>query len=370
MAVSRESAVIIERRPLDTSPAARLNSYNHHALAPWLEETGYLTPLFLHKRKKEIAPCNMGPWLSPAIRLHMLHPPVAVHRLSQTEVVALLEVASEVQHDVTKAESIDRLQSLACRINETMGGFGKNPPPPRRADEVPDGQLFFFPYHTDLDRLSEWRCYINKHRVVAISQSRFYHCNHPGITDDALRCLAMHVRRLWAEMAPQLRFDSCVPDVYAEVKNPNFLVNLIEINSWGAHAGSGSLLFHWLDDADILNRMGSGPEPAVVIRLVEEGESPVLSRDEAYRIGRERIIEDELRCLRERGVEWILGDDAHAKFMELSLPAAYSRPTTRKHGLEMFRRKRAVDDRIGDGKRSAARDHPRFVQLKWASSQG
>ncbi|KAE9582603.1 hypothetical protein CGMCC3_g1639 [Colletotrichum fructicola] len=121
MAVSRESAVIIERRPLDTSPAARLNSYNHHALAPWLEETGYLTPLFLHKRKKEIAPCNMGPWLSPAIRLHMLHPPVAVHRLSQTEVVALLEVASEVQHDVTKAESIDRLQSLACRINETMG---------------------------------------------------------------------------------------------------------------------------------------------------------------------------------------------------------------------------------------------------------
>ncbi|KAF4908137.1 hypothetical protein CGCF415_v006770 [Colletotrichum fructicola] len=130
MAVSRESAVIIERRPLDTSPAARLNSYNHHALAPWLEETGYLTPLFLHKRKKEIAPCNMGPWLSPAIRLHMLHPPVAVHRLSQTEVVALLEVASEVQHDVTKAESIDRLQSLACRINETMGGFGKNPPPP------------------------------------------------------------------------------------------------------------------------------------------------------------------------------------------------------------------------------------------------
>ncbi|KAF4879979.1 hypothetical protein CGCSCA1_v000983 [Colletotrichum siamense] len=117
--------------------------------------------------------------------------------------------------------------------------------------------------------------------------------------------------------------------------------------------------------------MGSGPEPAVVIRLVEEGESPVLSRDEAYRIGRERIIEDELRCLRERGVEWILGDAAHAKFMELSLPAAYSRPTTRKHRLEMmFRRKRAVDDRIGDGKRSAARDHPRFVQLKWASSQG
>ncbi|KAI8235525.1 putative beta-glucosidase O [Colletotrichum sp. SAR 10_96] len=132
----------------------------------------------------------------------------------------------------------------------------------------------------------------------------------------------MQVRRLWADMAPQLRFDSCVLDVYAEVKSPGFVVNLVEINPWGAHAGSGNLLFHWLDDADILNRAGSEPEPApaVVIRLVEEGESPVLSRDEAYRIRRERIIKDELRCLRERGLKWVLGDDAHAKFMALPLP--------------------------------------------------
>lgn len=126
MPSSRESAVIIERRPIDTSPAARLNSYNHHALAPWLEETGYLKPLFLNKREKEIVACNMGQRLSPAIQRHMLHPPVAVHRLSKTEVVTLLEVASEVQHDVTKAESTDRLQSLACRIDANLDGFGKN----------------------------------------------------------------------------------------------------------------------------------------------------------------------------------------------------------------------------------------------------
>lgn len=66
----------------------------------------------------------------------------------------------------------------------------------------------------------------------------------------------------------------------------------------------------------------------------------------------------------------ILGDDAHAEFIALSLLAAYSRPTTRKDGLEMFQRKMTGDDRIGDGKRSAARDHTRFVQLKWAPSQG
>ncbi|CAI0645924.1 unnamed protein product [Colletotrichum noveboracense] len=353
MAVSRESAVIIERRPLDTSPAARLNSYNHHTLAPWLKETGYLTPLFLHKRQKEIAPCNMGQWLSQGIQRHMLHAPVAIHRLSvQEEVAAMLDVALEVQ------------------INATMGGFGKNSPlgyfvrmshcSPKDADAgtlrtvftikealvklASSNQLFFFPYHADLDRLSEWRCYINKNRVVTITQSRFYQCNHQGITDNALRSLAM------------------------QVKSRGFVVNLVEINPWGAHAGSGSLLFHWLDDADILNRAGSGPEPApaVVIRLVEEGESPVLSRDEAYWIGRERIIKDELRCLRERGLKWVLGDDAHAKFMALPLPGASPMPTTRKDGPEIFQRKRAGDDRIGDGKRSTARDHPRFVKLKRA----
>ncbi|KAI8277473.1 hypothetical protein K4K56_000594 [Colletotrichum sp. SAR 10_98] len=282
----------------------------------------------------------------------MLHPPVAVHRLSKTEVVA-----SEVQYDMSSPEQSARLQSLAVRIKETMDGFGKTSPhgyfvrrshcSPKDADAgtlrpvltikdalvklVSSNQLFFFPYHADLDRLSEWRCYIKKNRVAAISQSSFYQCNHPGITNDALRSFAMQVRRLWADMAPQLRFDSCVLDVYAEVKSPGFVVNLVEINPWGAHAGSGNLLFHWLDDADILNRAGSEPEPApaVVIRLVEEGESPVLSRNEAYRIGRERIIKDELRCLRERGLKWVLGDDAHAKFMALPLPGASPMPTTR-----------------------------------------
>ncbi|KAF5521129.1 hypothetical protein CGCA056_v006134 [Colletotrichum aenigma] len=334
----------------------------------------------------------MGQWLSPAIQRHMLHPPFAVHRLSKTEVVALLEVASEVQYDMSKARKGEKLQSLAGSINADIDGFGKNSAQGyfvrmshcspkdadagtlrpvftikdalvklvssertvqvllnlyyeyQHADEIPDPQLFFFPYHADVDRLSEWRCFIDKTRVVAIIQSKFYQCNHPAITDDALRSLAM--------------------------QSPDSVVGLIEINPWGAHAGSGSLLSHWLDDADILNRTGSESEPAVVIRLMEEGKSPVVSRDEAYRIGRERIIEDELRCLRKRGMEWILGDDAHAEFMELSLPAAYSRPTTRKDGLEMFRRKRAVDDRIGDGKRSAARDHPRLIKLKRASLQG
>ncbi|KAJ3958933.1 hypothetical protein N0V92_004474 [Colletotrichum tropicale] len=175
---------------------------------------------------------------------------LAVHRLSKTEVVSLLEVASEVQYDISKAGKDERLQSLANSIDANLDGFGKNSPQAyfirmshcspkdadggtlrpiftikdalvklvsskrtahpllnlyyeyQHADEIPNSQLFFFPYHAGLDRLSEWRCYIKKTKVVAISQSRFYQCNHQGITDNALRSLAMQVRRLWARWLP------------------------------------------------------------------------------------------------------------------------------------------------------------------------
>ncbi|KAF9871085.1 hypothetical protein CkaCkLH20_11502 [Colletotrichum karsti] len=339
----------------------------------------------------------------------MLRPAVAIHSLSKTEVTKLLTVASEVGYDILKAEKNEDLKALGesmaaaatpglqgsaegyfvrlshCSPKDADGGNLRAVFSIREAlvklvsskrtvqallglyykyensDDVADNQLYFFPYHTNLDRLSEWRCYVNKHRVVAISQSRFYQCNHAGITDEGLQSLAEQVRALWSRMAADLDFDSCVLDIYAKVLEPQFSVKLIEINPWGAYSGSGSLLFHWLDDAGFLEP--TTPTGETVIRIVEEGESPILSRDEAYKIGRDGIIENELRCLKERGLEWVLQDEADAKFMALPLPAAHSGLTTRKDGLEMFRRLK------NGGKTDArlpARDHPRFVKLKKA----
>ncbi|KAF4921956.1 hypothetical protein CGCVW01_v005611 [Colletotrichum viniferum] len=234
MAASRESAVVIERRPLDTSPAAPLNSYNHHALAPWVEETGYLTPLFLHRREKEIAPCNMGQWLSPACQRHMQ--PCCIRQLLSTDCPRRksLHYSRLLRKRSTTCQRQKRTRdskSLAGSINANLDGFGKN-----------SSQGYFV---------------------------RMSHCSPKDADAGTLR--------------PVFTIkDALVLDVYAEVKNPDFVVSLIEINLWGAHAGSESLLFHWLDDANIINSTGSEPEAAVVIRLVEEGETPVLSRDEAY----------------------------------------------------------------------------------------
>lgn len=402
-----QTPVVIQRRPLNTSPSARLNSYNHHALAPWLEQTGYLTPSYLHKREQEIAPFNMGRWLTPRIQECMLNPPAATHHLLKDEVRRLPEVAAELNYNMVEAEKSEALSELAAEMeqktkglqNATSAGYfvrtshcspkdadGVNLQPVNNMREALvklvsskrtiqallslfyqliqdanfwDNQLYFFPYYTKLDRLSEWRCYVKEGHIVAISQSRFYQPSHAGITDSMLRRLASQSRRLWSCIALDLNFKSCILDVYAKVLNPEFEVNLIEINPWGAHSGSGSLLFHWLDDAGILN-----PEQhdgTTAIRLVEAGEAKALTRDEAFQIGRGRIIEDELRCMRERGLEWVLEDDKHAQFMGLPVPDGQYGLTTRKDGLEIFRQG-------SDGEVTGVRprDHPRFLKLKRA----
>ncbi|KZL64067.1 division cycle 123 protein [Colletotrichum incanum] len=210
-----------------------------------------------------------------------------------------------------------------------------------------------------LDHLSEWRCYVYKNAMVAVSQSKFYQPNHAGITNEALRLLVAQACRLWSDISSEVEFESYVLDVYAEVRKPNFEVKLIEINPWGSHFGSGSLLFHWLDDTEILEP--HKPNGATVVRLVEGGESPVLTRNEAYRIGREGIGENELGCLQDRGLEWVLEDVTHAKFMALPLLDRNSGFTTRKDELELF-----LHQRDGGPAKVLLRDHPRFAKLKKA----
>ena len=96
------------------------------------------------------------------------------------------------------------------------------------ADDV-DNRICFFPYIV-LDKLSEWRCFVYQSRVVAISQSRFYQANHEGIEDGALKTLVGQAQKLWDDIAPELSFDSCILDLYAEVRESSFQVKLIELN--------------------------------------------------------------------------------------------------------------------------------------------
>jgi hypothetical protein len=406
---------VIQRLPLNTSSAARLNSYNHHALAPWLAETGYLTPSYLHRRERALEDCNMGRWLSPAIQARMLKPPVAVLYLSDTQVIGLLKVAAAVSCDQGKACANEELRRLAHEMEKAASSLRTSPPghffvrmshcSPKDADggnllpvsdifgalakivsskrtvqallhlyhrrastnsdkkHFGDNQLYFFPYYTDIDQLSEWRCYIHQGNVVAISQSRFYQPNYADIADPSINRLSQSVRDLWSSISAHLHFDSCVLDVYAEVREPEFSVSLIEINPWGPFLGSGSLLFHWLDDASLLEPKAFNGK--TVVRLVDAGEAPVLVRDHAYKIGRDDIIENELRCLRERGLEWVVDDDKHAMFMSI-VPENRSAVTTRRDGLTQFLNHEGDSHCKGSTSDWTPRDHPRYLKLKKA----
>ncbi|KAK1708839.1 D123-domain-containing protein [Colletotrichum lupini] len=349
----------------------------------------------------------MGRWLTPHIQECMLNPSAAIHHFTKAEVRGLLEIAARLNHKLAKADKSQSLSGLAAEMEQkpkslqdaTSAGYfirishcspkdadGGNLQPVNNMREAlvklvsskrtvqallslfyqfgqngkfSDNQLYFFPYYADLNRLSEWRCYIKRSHIVAISQSRFYQPNHAGITDEMLGRLASQARHLWSRIAPDLNFKSCILDVYAEVLDPEFEVKLIKINPWGAHSGSGSLLFHWLDDVEILDPQQH--HSTTMIRLVEAGEAKALTRDEAFQIGRGGIIEDELRCLRERGLKWVLEDDRHAEFMGLPVPDGQSGLTTRKDGLEIFRK--GLDGEV-TGVRPT--NHPRFLKLKRA----
>jgi len=101
-------------------------------------------------------------------------------------------------------------------------------------DQQVDTQVYFFPF-CELERLSEWRCYIRNGKIVAVSQSAFYQCNHRGITARALREMVRRGQILWSSVSGELDFGLCVLDIHAEVHKPGFEVKLTEINPWGPY---------------------------------------------------------------------------------------------------------------------------------------
>ncbi|KAI1862216.1 uncharacterized protein JN550_010372 [Neoarthrinium moseri] len=233
-----------------------------------------------------------------------------------------------------------------------------------------DSKIFLFTY-AKIDKLSEWRCFIHNDRVVAISQTRF-HCHNYDLSDESLRRLVEQARLSWRDISPTLGFTSCALDVYAKARNSEFDLRLIEINPGGPHLGSGSLLFHWLDDRATLQ---PGVFEHTVVRVVpphspQSPGEPQLVRNEGYQIGWAGIIQDELKCIRDRGLESILDVTNHDRFMNIRVPGADLEwhLTTRKAALSSFEvnfggsATRDVTERTGG-------NHPRFVKLQKAWSE-
>lgn len=430
--MAQVSPITIQRMPLRIASDDRLNSYNHHALAPWLAETGYLTPLFLHRRQRALDAFNMARVMSPRLADWMLARPAAVLQLSREQIERLLGVAARTEYgtrvgagedtalraiadELAGALAVEKDDATAplpdpgpdgffvrmshCSPKDADGGdllpvfsireaLGKIiasrrtvhtlislcvPPSGCDADIAVDGKIYLFPY-VRIDKLSEWRCFVHGGRVVAISQTRFHQHNRNGISDEALQRLVTQARELWDDIQVGLNFDSCALDVYGEVGDPDFRLRLIEINPGGPYLGSGSLLFHWLDDKDILQPSITDTVPSTVVRIVAPNtrvghKERKLERPEVYQIGRASRIQDELDCLKTRGFGWVLEEQTHRKFMDTPIPGMESGRmfVTRKAALNEFKDLGGIDENSAGG----PGDHPRFVKLRkaWLESR-
>ena len=126
--------IIIERLPLRTSPEDRLNSYNHHALAPWLAETGYITPLYLHQREALRTPFNMARWLTPAVEKHMLAKPGRILQLTPEQIKTLLTAAAISDYGENEYDTVNKL------LRDLANEFGSRP--------LPEPQCNCFPPET------------------------------------------------------------------------------------------------------------------------------------------------------------------------------------------------------------------------------
>ena len=115
---------------------------------------------------------------------------------------------------------------------------------------------------------NEFRVFICSNRITAISQYKWHtDCGwHSAPKSTFIPHVVSGIHRLWTQLRPFLDFDSCVFDVHVLFNDDDSItVELVEFNSFGAHLGSGSALFEWARDFDLLNDLV--PNAPVVIRF-------------------------------------------------------------------------------------------------------
>ena len=96
----------------------------------------------------------------------------------------------------------------------------------------------------------EFRCYVHNRKVTAISQYNCY-CYFESLQDEE------HAKRIRSSIT------SFIDKVSGCIRTPSFVIDIgvledyscqvIELNPFGAYMSSGSALFNWLDDYDLLH---------------------------------------------------------------------------------------------------------------------
>ncbi|KAL4728897.1 hypothetical protein ACLX1H_003299 [Fusarium chlamydosporum] len=122
----------------------------------------------------------------------------------------------------------------------------------------------------DIELAREIRVFCCKGRVTAISQDVWW--EKMGWRERYSEGFVPAITGVWDKVKSNLPFDTCTMDVFVTPPNenqPNWKAQIIEFNGFGAHLNTGSDLFHWVNDHDILY----GERPGITVRFVDDWEA-------------------------------------------------------------------------------------------------
>lgn len=134
--------------------------------------------------------------------------------------------------------------------------------------EDPGEALIIQRWSPDIELPREIRVFCYAGQVTAISQDVWW--EKAGWRDRYSDGFVQAITDVWANVKQHLPFDTCTFDVLVTppTKDELWKARIIEFNGFGAHLNTGSDLFHWVNDAHILQGENSG----VTVRFVDDWE--------------------------------------------------------------------------------------------------
>ncbi len=162
---------------------------------------------------------------------------------------------------LTSGRVVGRLLALADRI---------------WADD-PGEALIIQRWSPDIELQREIRVFCYAGRVTAISQDIWW--EKAGWRERYSDGFVQAITDVWAHCQVHLPFDTCTMDVLMTppAEGRPWKARVIEFNGFGAHLNTGSDLFHWVRDVDILHGKTSG----VTVRFVDDWEDLRMPHEEA-----------------------------------------------------------------------------------------
>ena len=114
--------------------------------------------------------------------------------------------------------------------------------------------LYIIPWNDNWDETLEFRVFIHNKRLTCLSQyiwSKDLGWNYDTISNISPSIISFCNN----DVIPKVQIDSFVVDIIIvpdNNDNSKYSIQVIELNSFGAELASGSALFHWLNDYDIM----------------------------------------------------------------------------------------------------------------------